>query len=73
MEQLSSTDIAALWDDVSESEEPGVFESNDDGVESEEPKREVRLYTAAYYVLHTNAAINILLNTKGWQRGPFVR
>ena len=42
MEQLSSTDIAALWNDVSESEEPGVFESNDDGVESEEPKREVR-------------------------------
>jgi hypothetical protein len=46
MAQLSSTDIAALWDDVSEYEEPGVFESKDDG-ESEEPKREVRLYTAA--------------------------
>ena len=44
MAQLSSTDIAALWDDVSEHEEPGVFESNDDG-ESEEPKREVQLYT----------------------------
>ena len=45
MEQLSSTDIAALFNEMSE-EEPGVFESNDDG-ESEEPKREVRLYTAA--------------------------
>ena len=46
--RLSSTDIAALFDNMSEDEEPGVFESKDDG-ENEEPnlKREVQLYTAA--------------------------
>ena len=43
--RLSSTDIAALFDNMSEDEEPGVFESKDDG-ENEEPKREVQLYTA---------------------------
>ena len=43
--ELSSTDIAALFDELSE-DEPGVFESKDDG-ENEEPKREVQLYIAA--------------------------
>ena len=45
-QHLCSTEIAALFDEMSEDEEPGVFESKDDG-ENEEPKREVQLYIAA--------------------------
>ena len=45
-QNLSSADIDALFDDKSEDEELGVFESKDDG-ENEEPKREVQLYIAA--------------------------
>ena len=51
--ELSSTDIAALFDELSEDEEPGVFESKDDG-ENEEPKREVQFFhnsVVLYYIL----------------------